>query len=350
MPLDKFGYSTNEKLDCSIKKVLDNNFYKYDKLKKIWTSDFDNTFSKKEFTLATWNLWGAAHFDKISLIDKRLKYIINTIKKENLTIICLQEISLKIINKLCKTRFIRDNYYISSIDQPWVANKVSLPNSPYTGFEPNCWSVILSKIPVYKSNYLILKSDKIEFSAVVAKIDKITIVDLHLQSGGIASGLNKKDGMKYHICRENQMNAIRDFVRDNYDEKNVIYTGDFNCDLNINQLFPERVKLIKGLKDAWIETGNDGKNGTTENTYINSMRYNIKGLHKNYRYDGILYSSNIIKPVKSKLFGNKVIFDISKNLFKKILNKDPLVINKNNRIDWYISDHFGIITKFIIYT
>ena len=44
MPLDKFGYSTNEKLDCSIKKVLDNNFYKYDKLKKIWTSDFDNTF------------------------------------------------------------------------------------------------------------------------------------------------------------------------------------------------------------------------------------------------------------------------------------------------------------------
>jgi len=348
MKLNKFGYSqNNSNMDCGIKKIIDNNFYIYDKNKKKWINSYDSSdYDLKEFTIATWNLWGSAHFDKISFIDKRLKYIINLLKKENLTIICLQEISKKIINKLCNTKFIKDNYYISSIDQPWISDKIDLPDSSYKDNEPNCWSIILSKIPVNKSNYIVLKSDKIEFSTVVAEFNNLTIVNLHLQSGGLASGLDKKVGLKYHHCRQDQMKEIKEFISKNYNSKNIIYTGDFNFDLNKNKLFPERSKIINKLKDSWIETGNDGKDGTTENTYINTMRYNIKGLHKNYRYDGILYNSKILKPIESRLFGTQSIFDISKKLFKIIFNKDPLIINDKNRIDWYLSDHFGIITKF----
>ena len=348
MKLNKFGYSqNNSNMDCGIKKIIDNDFYIYDKVEKKWINSNDiSNYDLKEFTIATWNLWGSAHFDKISLIDYRIKYIINLLKKENLTIICLQEISKKIINKLCNTKFIKDNYYISSIDQPWISEKIDLPDSSYHDNEPNCWSIILSKIPINKSNYIVLKSDKIEFSTVVAEFNNLTIVNLHLQSGGLASGLDKKVGLKYHNCRQDQMKEIKQFISKNYNSKNIIYTGDFNFDLNKNKLFPERSKIINNLKDSWIETGNNGKNGTTENTYINTMRYNIKGLHKNYRYDGILYKSKILKPMESRLIGTQSIFDISKKLFKIIFNKDPLIINNKNRVDWYLSDHFGLITKF----
>ena len=294
MKLNKFGYSQNDsRMNCGIKKIIDNKFYKYNKIEKKWINNIDNIDKKydlNDFTIATWNIWGSAHFDKISLIDKRLKYIINILKQENITIICLQEISQKIINKLCNTNFIKNNYYISCIEQPWISEKIDLPNSSYDGYEPNCWTVILSKIPPNKSNYIVLKSDKIEFSSVVAEFNNLTIANLHLQSGGLASGLDKKVGLKYHICRKDQMKDIKNFISTNYNSKNIIYTGDFNCDLNKNKLFPERTHIIKDLKDSWIETGNDGKDGTTENTYINTMRYNIKGLHKNYRYDGKLHT------------------------------------------------------------
>ena len=46
----------------------------------------------------------------------------------------------------------------------------------------------MSKFNIIKSDKLVLKSEQIEFSTLVTDIGFATIVNLHLQSGGMASG------------------------------------------------------------------------------------------------------------------------------------------------------------------
>lgn len=334
--MNQFGYSKNTKLECGISKSIPNIFNKYCSKWK----------EKNTFSICTWNIWGAAHFDNISLIKKRLPYIIQELKNNNNDIICLQEVSQSIIDELCYTDFIKNNYYISSVKQPWKSKKVKLDNSAYNGYEPNCWCVILSKFAVIKSDHLILKSDLLEFSTVIADLGFVTIVNLHLQSGGMGSGKDYKSGIIYHQCRKTQMKEIKKFVKDNYNNKSVIYLGDFNCDLNTNKLFPETKNITNNLIDSWTYLKNKGLDGTTENTYINTMRYNIKKLHKNFRYDGILYNSDKINAIESTIFGLESIFEISSNAFKKIYNYEPIIVNKNDNVDWFLSDHFGLITTF----
>lgn len=345
MSLDKFGYNiSTKKLNCGIKQNIENIYYKYDNIKKEWIQP------KKEFSIATWNLWGSEHFNNISLIKERINYIIDILEKNNIDIICLQEVSKFIIDKLMNNIFIKNNYYISSINQPWKSTKMEVKGSEYKDYEPNCWCFTLSKFNIIKSDTLVLKSEKIEFSALVSDIGFATIVNLHLQSGGMGSGKDKKSGNKYHICRKKQIKSIKQFVNKNYANKNIIYLGDYNCDMNkVNgNIFPETKYITNNLNDVWKDCGHKDIDGTTENTYINTMRYNIKEHHKNFRYDAILYKSINLKPKSCKLFGTDKIFDISINKFKKILNKNPILVNDNNRVDWFLSDHFGILASFHI--
>ena len=279
--------------------------------------------------IATWNLYGATQFAKLSLIKRRIKYIINIIKKEDLDIICLQEVSQYILDKLLSLKWIKDNFYTTTYKKPW---------SYKDNTEPNCFPVTLSKYPILRQNYIIHKShEDIEFSSVITDLGFINIANVHLQSS-----------LHNHKCRKEQMIELKKYIKEKYDINNVIITGDFNCDLNIenHKLFPESTSIKRYMTDSWTYTGNSGIDGTTENTYKNTMRYNIKGIHKDYRYDGILYKSNRYRATKSYLFGNKKIFDISTTTFFKIADKEPCVINKNNRIDWFSSDHFGVICYF----
>ena len=344
--LNKFGYGEGTVLKCCIKKIVNTKFYAYDSTMDEWIKN--TTFSStnnKNFTIATWNIWGSEHFNKMSMIQKRIKYIINILINEDIDIVCMQEVSKYIIDKLCANKIIRKKYCMSSIKQPWRATKVDVHGSEYNDNEPNCWTFILSKYPVNKSSHIVLSSEMIDFSCVVANIQNMTIVNLHLQSGGLGSGMDAKNGKKYHKCRIDQMKHIKKYVAENYDKNNVIYLGDFNFDLNENKLFPESSIIQKGLKDAWLINTDIG---STENTYINTMRYNIKQVHKNYRYDGMLYKSDLYRSSESKIFANKKIFEIPPSKFTKNTSKKAIVLNKNKKIDWFPSDHFGVITQFIV--
>ena len=48
-------------------------------------------------------------------------------------------------------------------------------------------------------------------------------------------------------------------------------------------------------------------NGFTENTDINTMRWNLKFQEKKVRFDGILYRSNKIYPIFCKIVGKKSV-------------------------------------------
>lgn len=345
--LNKFGYGVGTELSCCIKKIINTKFYAYENTKDEWIKNTKFSSSdNKNFTIATWNIWGSEHFKKMSMINKRIKFIIKTLIEEDIDIVCMQEVSKYVIDKLCANKTIQQRYCMSSIKQPWRSIKVDVHGSEYEDVEPNCWSFILSKYPVNKSSHIVLSSEMIDFSCIVATIQNMTIVNLHLQSGGMGSGMDAKLGHKYHKCRIDQMAHIKKYIADNYDKNNVIYLGDFNFDLNENKLFPESTIIRKGLKDAWKINNKDI--GTTENTYVNTMRYNIKQVHKNYRYDGMLYKSDLYKPIASKIFANQKIFEISPSKFKKNTLKEAIVLNKNKKVDWFLSDHFGVITHFIV--
>lgn len=337
MPLkvNQFGYSTStKKLTCGIKQVHDITPYEFD---KKWVK------TRGALRVGTFNTWGSAHFSKISLLSKRIPYMIQMLIDEDLDVIALQEVCQEILDALLKHKYFRD-YYFSTVKQPWKSGKIQVDKSPYRGHEPNCWSVTLSRLPIYQCNYLKLASESFDFTAVVVDVGIACVVNLHLQSGGMASGKNKKDGLKYHTCRKQQFKAIKKYVDQHYQSNKVIYLGDYNFDLDGKKkgvVFPEQ-SVIKGLADAGKECNNIE---ATEDTHVNTMRYCIKKQHKQYRYDGILYNHSSLIPQSVELFGKLPIFSITKSKFKSIMKCDPIV-SHDGKVDWFVSDHFGVTCEF----
>ena len=70
------------------------------------------------------------------------------------------------------------------------------------------------------------------------------------------------------------------------------------------------------------------------------MRFNFKPFVKKVRYDGIISSKQIII-TDCSIFGDKPIFSISKSEYRDATGKDPKIIN-GDKIDWFLSDHFGV--------
>ena len=78
------------------------------------------------------------------------------------------------------------------------------------------------------------------------------------------------------------------------------------------------------------------------------MRYNIKKYHKCFRYDGIFYKSKNFNLSKFNIIGKEPIFDISNKKFHDLYKHHPIKLNENNKVDWFISDHFGLVSNYIL--
>ena len=105
------------------------------------------------------------------------------------------------------------------------------------------------------------------------------------------------------------------------------------------------IRIMNNFQDIFrIKNPND--KGYTEDTDRNSMRYNFKPYKKKVRYDGI-FSNKKSRIIECKLFGTEPIFSITETKFKKITNKDAKILNKS-KIDWFISDHFGVYCELVL--
>ena len=121
---------------------------------------------------------------------------------------------------------------------------------------------------------------------------------------------DKENNCVYTDFRKLQLQTILNI----FENDNFMITGDFNFTDG-----DEENKLLKKLKDPW----NIKKNpGFTEDTYINKMRFNLKGKHKQVRFDKFMYNKNKIKVIKQNIIGKEEI-------------KDGI----------WVSDHFGLITE-----
>ena len=134
-------------------------------------------------------------------------------------------------------------------------------------------------------------------SFLTCNINGINLGTFQLHSDGV-----------YTDFRKLQLQTILNI----FENDDFMITGDFNFTDG-----DEENKLLKKLKDPW-----NIKIRSTEDTYINKMRFNIKGKHKQVRFDKFMYNKNKIKVIKQNIIGKEEI-------------KDGI----------WVSDHFGLLTE-----
>lgn len=231
--------------------------------------------------------------------DKRFEKLCNLIKLYNPDIICLQEISNLILQKMLKMEWCKE--YFTSI------NKIE-SNRP-------CGEIILSKFPMENKEHFPFKH--------TAAGNYINITDIHIPLNYMhpLPGEEKLSGDKLTIVntqfeklktftevRKDQFNSLISFL---LHQENVFIVVDSNFTDEDN----DTLSLPEPWRDAWLESGAPQDQQYTyhseENKYING--------YCKYRYDRVLYKTPYWKLSYFELIGKEEL----------------------------ISTHFGIYTEFV---
>jgi len=316
---------------------MDRNYNLFSDLKYtknlVYAKKYDiENYNINNFSIMTWNLWATPCYIKLSKLNQRYDYIIDKIKTHDCDIMCFQEVSTYLLDiLLCDNNLNKYNFSHSKI------------NNKYHNT-----TLIISKFKFNDIKIYHLKAEH-DCSVTVAKIGNIYVLNCYLQSGGYFSNIKMGNVRKYHQYRMVQLDDIYDIIN-NLKSNNIFLMGDFNFHLDGNKENWAEINIFKNYRKLFKDSFNQTKKkyGFTEDTYINTMRYNIKKYHKCYRYDGILYKSNNFNLQSFNLIGMKPIFEITNEEFFNLYNHYPIKLNENNKVDWYISDHFGIVSNFIL--
>ena len=203
----------------------------------------------------------------------------------------------------------------------------------------------------------------------VYEFNNLVVVDVYLQAGSRASPGQKYFWKDFSRCRSQQLgfikNQIQPFMQQNM---GVVVLGDFNFDINSigtedEENWPEGIILKSiGLIDSWQTFHNpaphteEWKEGLTENTELNTLRYNSKLEPKMFRYDAI-FSNDILKVTDSEVIFNKGIPLTSKkeiDAYESIIipksvkstHMSRIVKNEHGGYNLFASDHFGVMSTF----
>lgn len=287
-------------------------------------------------------------------VDLLTKYII----KYHPDILCFQEMSVYFFELLYPK--IKHIYpYVSEenfVDQLKSNNELDINTIVISKYKP-------IKVIVYELKGNLNYPDTL----IIVEFTNLIVFNCYCQAGSKSSGLTYL-WMHFSRCRRQQYAYIKKLIKE-YENKPVIVLGDFNADLNSINDFPEIEELISyneqedktKLYDSWVETNPhiDKIYGATENTDINTLRYNAKFQIKMYRYDAILYTNNL-KPIQSYIICDEPEIinnnDNNRHYENSFLNPQSLIDSRlkiickdetnHNIYDLFVSDHFGVFTMF----
>lgn len=314
----------------------------------------------KTFSIMTCNLMGILrkgdNEDKYKfeykLLKLRIKLLSKEIRKENPDIICFQEVSDPAYKLLFKK--ISDDY-------KYVYERIFAIEKVKDQRNHDVEVMIFSKYQAQNVKlYSIGGSLSYDCSMLVAKFLNLTVYNCYLQAGSKHSVGQKHYWYHYMRCRMNQLFEIKTMIDNEFKENEkrpVIVTGDFNFHLDgPDEEWPELSVIDNFLKDAWKKLNPnylETEEGFTENTDINTMRWNMKFQKKKLRYDGLLYNGNL-EPISVNVVAKKPI-EINNDLSKKFIKywsvpgheKDLKYYNKEKEtLALFVSDHFPVIGKF----
>ena len=308
-----------------------------------------------EFSIITLNVMGIyrGSLDVLNLMKKRIEMLRTEILDLKPDIMCFQEMSLTSFNELY-TKEISDIYKYYYEQNFKNIDLVKDRNKDIEVF-------VISKYPIEQVSIYKLEGN-LDFtnSLAVYEFGNLIVINLHLQPGSKNSPGQMYKANNYTRCRIQELLFINSLIESipNSDKIPVILLGDFNFDLNGSKEEWAEIEQLRNLKfkDSWIDSngGLDVSMGNTEETNINSMRWNNKLEEKHYRYDAILYKN--LTSIESKVICNKpYLIEASTELYnsyeQSIIPNDKIRDHRIKKVDGkyelFISDHFGIFTKFI---
>jgi exonuclease III len=328
----KFAYENKHLLkDCYPKKK------EIDLEVKKWKKGDD---VPDNFKIITYNIWGLSRGnknDKLYCYEKRMSKIKDILLNSNADILCLQEMSSKSYKKLIlKYKILKKHY-------PYIS-KLKINNKDATVF-------LLSKIkPKEIRIYNTFGNLGYQLRIMIVKYNNLTVFNIHSQAGCKYSPGQELKWMHYARCRKEHFRYIKDLMK-KFLSKPVILLGDFNCHLDGDLKNWPETNEFNSLKftDIWKHLKKN-KKGLTEDTKKNLMRWNLKQLEKQFRYDGIKYNK-YLKGVNTKMLGTEpfLLTKTQNEHYKKVYELDKKKIrytNKSKMISMWPSDHFGVMSEF----
>jgi exonuclease III len=296
-----------------------------------------------------------------NLMKLRVEILVKYLEEESPDIVCLQEVSHLFLTYLNSHECIKKQYKYQHefdlSDTKLAKRKKDIEVFMISKFQPNKITVRALRGNLGYTNSLMM----IEYNNLV-------IINIYLQAGSKSSPGQSLKWIHYSRCRMQHLELIKSMIQNLIKKKPTIVLGDFNFDLNgsIDE-WPEKKYLDNlNLLDSWNvyanKKGKDIKEGLTEDTDINSMRWNGKFEEKKYRYDGILYNKCKLKlkktkvilktPVKLKGKFEKYNKDYEDSILPRNGLENPKLVkteeNGKNIYDLFFSDHFGVYSEFII--
>ncbi len=259
----------------------------------------------KSITLLSYNVWGAPQ-DRSSpffKFNERSTAILDMIKDKEPDIICLQEVSQDWANKILANDYIREHYYCTDKNADRVQSYFGLSQ------------ITLSKYPIISATVYGLPGYEIStLLSTTLKIghQRISVNNVHLHSS-----------KQFTAFRKAQLQAIFNILKEQPDSDIKMIAGDFN--FGDGPEWVENTALDPAFKDVWLVLFPD-ESGYTQDTQINTMRYKVKGAHKQERFDRVLLDSGkaLCQAYEMSIVGTRSI---------------------EGHEDIWPSDHFGLLTR-----
>lgn len=343
--------------------VIDHLHKKCSDVKKVY--EFINEtehYAPSNLKIMTYNIWGLEKYNNEESLDFlqetmtiRLEKLAEIVQNENPDIVCFQEMSAMSYNILRPLISSYEYAYEENFGETFTKDQRKQRNRNLEVF-------ILSKYP---PSYVTLYSNGgnlgYDNSFMVIGFKNLILANCYCQAGSKFSPGQEKIAIHYSRCRYQQYKSLCKKLIELQNEKNIpfVITGDFNTNLNGDITEWRELKAFSDytLKDAWTELNDISiNNGNTEDTTINTMRWNTKFMPKHFRYDGFLYKGNI-EPNTIKIVGRDPIILSNKmsQKMKKIWipndddREDKIIYADTNNflLELFPSDHFGVVASFM---
>ena len=329
-------------------------------IKEPYTETHGNFNIIPEFDIVTLNVMGLyrnGNPDAYDLMSARVKILHDYIINRQPTILCFQEMSIEFFTLLYTEdiKSIYPHYY----EHDYTTEKLKARDKDVEVY-------VITKIPFSKINVYALEGNLgYTDSMATYEFENLVIINCYLQAGSIKTNGQQYKWLHYSRCRSQQLRFIESLIKTI--NKPTIILGDFNFNLNEDvDKWPEKQAINNlihddqfSFNDSWSQIHPDLP-GFTEDTEINSMRFNNKLMDKQYRYDAIFYSKHL------QVLDINIILDTPILLDKKLNSayEDRILISPDRRTDkikystiysgpdkrydLFVSDHFGVCGKFRI--
>lgn len=297
------------------------------------------------FTIITWNIWFSSYEWKA-----RLEAALSQILLQEPDVFCFQEVTAEVHKCMLQCHYLRKRYEPTELRLPqwydvaiWIKKDDDTASSSIAENQGRsikvhaCKTIELETIFGRRGLCLDLEISANDHSRGKRVSSRVRVVSTHLES-------KKENGKIRERQLDHLFNCIRDMpwktVEAEKESNKEEEAGDYPIvsllvgDFNIDPAYPENTIVESNSIDLWkILRPNDY--GFTEDTYVNKMRYEKHGYHKQVRYDRIVLVPTTLSDDASILLSQAHPCSIDR------LGTEPF--DDEGRL--WVSDHFGLVAR-----